>query len=215
MLMARADLAGAQQGLDGAQRLLQVHAGVVAVQVVQVQVVGAEPAQAGLARALDPAARVTRAVAPLTHGVAELAGQHPVLARAAAQQFAEHRLALAEGVDVRGVDEVDAVIARVRQDLARLGGGGLVGEHHGAQAQGGHFERAAAEAAVLHSGLRGHGGTGRKGPCCNAGRRAACGVRHSRREHLRLAAARARARGLRGRREAQRRGRRASARFVD
>jgi hypothetical protein len=144
-----ADLAGPQQGIDRTQRLLQVHAIEVAVQVVDVDVVGTQPREAGVAFAQHPDARIARFVGPFGHLVADLGGQDPVVARAL-EQLADHRLRLAQRVGVGGVDEVHAVLSRVGGDAARLGQVGLVGEHHRAQAQRRDPERALAERAVLH-----------------------------------------------------------------
>ena len=75
-----ADLAVAQQRLNGPQRLLEVHAIEVAVQVVDVDMVGIEPLQAGLTGAQHPGTRVARLVDPLGHRIAELGRQDPVMA---------------------------------------------------------------------------------------------------------------------------------------
>jgi hypothetical protein len=63
----------------------------------------------------------------------------------ALEQAADHRLRGAARVHVGGVDEVHAVLARVGDDARGLGKLGLVAEHHRAQAQRGHLERALAQ----------------------------------------------------------------------
>ncbi|MNT08093.1 hypothetical protein D3C72_1428220 [compost metagenome] len=161
-----ADLAAAHQVAHRADRLFQVLAGVVAVQVKDVDMVGREPVQAVLDRARDPHARVMRVVGRGLHGVAELGRQHPVVA-AGAQQPADHLLRRALGVDVGGIDEIHAVVTRAGNDAGGLGLVGLVGKHHGAQAQRRDAQVAGAEAAVGHGGIW-HGGS--FGGC---GRRAA------------------------------------------
>ena len=153
-----ADLAGAQQRVHGAQRLFQVHAVVIAVQVVDVEVVGAQAPQAVLAGALDPAPRVVRLVGLGAHAVAQFAGQHPVAARAVLEQLTQQAFTATHRVDIGRIDEVHAVFAGVGQDIARLGQVGLVGKHHGAQAQGRDFQRALAQRTVLHGRHGVHGG---------------------------------------------------------
>jgi len=63
---------------------------------------------------------------------------------------ANHDFRIAVVIGIRGVDEVDAGLARFRDDPRR---GRLVGrsaEHHGAQADRRDLQAAAAEVAVLH-----------------------------------------------------------------
>ena len=144
-----ADLARAQQRLDGEQRLLQVHVLVVAVQVDDVHVVGLQAREAGLHLAQHPGARVAALVHAVGHLVAQLGRQHPVVALAL-EQPAQHGLGRALGVHVARVHVVHAVLARMGDDGRGLGLVRLVAEHHGAQAQGGDLELALAEEAVLH-----------------------------------------------------------------
>ncbi|MNM76661.1 hypothetical protein D3C81_884910 [compost metagenome] len=144
-----ADLAGADQVAHGAHRLLEVGAGEVAVQVEDVHIVGSQPAQAVFHLAQDPRARIVRLVRTAAHRVAELGGEHPVVA-VGNQQAAHHLLGAALAVDIGGVDEIDAVVTGAGHDAGGLGLVGLVREHHGAQAQGGNVQVAGAEAAVLH-----------------------------------------------------------------
>ena len=156
-----ADLAGAQQRVDRAQRLFQVHAVVVAVQVVDIDVVGGQPLQAGLAGPHHPGARIPPFVWPVRHLVADLGGQHPVVA-GGADRLADHRLGGAVGVDIGGVDEVDTRAMGMVDDALGLGGIGLVTEHHRAQAQAGHFQRALAQVSVMHAVSR-RTGNGERG----------------------------------------------------
>jgi len=80
-----ADLAAAQGVAECTQRLLQVHARVVSVQVVDVDVVGVQTAQAVLERSHHPRPRVVAVVGRCTHRVAELGGQHPLPLRSGHQ----------------------------------------------------------------------------------------------------------------------------------
>ncbi len=130
-----AQLAGADQVAQRPQRFFQVFLVVVAVQVQDVQEIRAQPRQALLHAADQPLARIVRLVRALAHHVADLAGQHPVVALPL-QQLAHHLLGPAVVVDVGGVDEIQAVVARGSDDARGLVIGRLLAEHHGAQAQG-------------------------------------------------------------------------------
>jgi hypothetical protein len=74
--------------------------------------------------------RLVRALADL---VADLAGQHPVVALPF-QQLTHDFFRAAAVVDVGGVDEIQAVVARRRDDARGFLVGRLFPEHHGAQA---------------------------------------------------------------------------------
>ena len=134
-----ANLARLQHGLQRTQRLLQVHAVVVQVQVQNIDVVGLQPRQRGRNVTQHPAARVVALVDPLRHLVAQLGGQHPVMALAL-EQRTHHGLRGAFGVNVCGIDVIDAVGMGIGHDGLRLGLRRLVAKHHGAQAQGGHLQ---------------------------------------------------------------------------
>ena len=107
-----AHLALGDQLTQRVQRLLDRGLRVRGVQLVQVQVVGAQAAERGGHGAPDvgPAA-LGPGGGPVAHVhllVAELGGQHDLVA-AAAQQLAEHLLGTAAvAVDVRGVEQGDA-----------------------------------------------------------------------------------------------------------
>ncbi len=90
------------------------------VQLVEVDVVGAEPGQA----VLDGRAHVGGATPPLVTlvGCAELGGQHDLVAPRP-ERGAEVRLALGAAVDVGGVEEGDAGIERGADDGSGLGCG--------------------------------------------------------------------------------------------
>ena len=88
-------------------------------------------------------------VHPLGHLVAELGGKNPVVPMGFDER-PEHGFRRARGVHIGGIEEVDAVLVRMRDDSLRLPLFGLVTEHHGAQAQGGDLEIAAAKISVLH-----------------------------------------------------------------
>src|SRR5439155_2404042 len=115
----------------------------------------AEPAQGVLDRLDDPAPRgaapVGVAVVADRHG--ELGGGNPVVA-AAFERLADDLFGLAGGVDVGGVDEVDAGVERGVDDADRLVVVGLApgAEHHGAEAQLADRDAGASQRTVVHGG---------------------------------------------------------------
>ena len=131
------DLALAHQVGEGAERLVDVGVRVGAVDLVEVDVVGAQAAQAVLDLADDPAARVAAHVRVVAHRRVDLGGQHHVVAPAG-QRLADDLLGLAGRVDVGGVDEVDPRVERAVDDPDRVVVVGVapVAEHHRAEAQG-------------------------------------------------------------------------------
>ena len=82
------------------------------VDLVEVDVVGAQPAQAVLALGHDPAPRVALRVGVLAHGAVHLGGQDDLVPLDLGQRLADDLLGLAERVDVGGVDEVDPRVER-------------------------------------------------------------------------------------------------------
>jgi len=153
-----ADLALTLQVGQCGEGLVVVGARVGAVHLVQVDPVGLQPLQTVLDLLHDPAsgvAALVRVAAGLphshVHGAVELGRQDDAVA-AAAQRLADDRLRLALGVDVGGVDEVDAGVQRLVDDRGR---GVVVGlapgaEHHGAEAERADEHPGVAEVAVLH-----------------------------------------------------------------
>ena len=129
--------------------------------LVEVDIVGAEPLQARLDRVHDVAARRAAVVGALADGAEGLGGEHEVGARAAGigQRPAGDLLRQAFGIDVGGVDEVDAGVERAGDDAV---GGRLVevadmgpdaaatAEGHGAEADFGYEQARTAEGLVAH-----------------------------------------------------------------
>ena len=144
-----AHLALPDQFAHRAHGLVQRRRMVFLMQIIDVDIVGAEPLQAFVGRLQHPAPRQPAAVGIVAHGVGELGGEHPVVP-AVGNRAADHLLGIAAIIGVRGVDEIDAGLARLRDDPRR---GRLVGrpaEHHGAQADRRDLQAAAAELTVLH-----------------------------------------------------------------
>ena len=134
-------------------RLVVVGSGIGTVHLVQIDPIGLEPLQAVLDLLHDPAPRVAAVVrvAGLTHRyvhrTVELRGQDDVVTAATSQGFADDDLGLALGVDVGGVDEVDAFVERPVDDSHRRVVIAFTepAEHHGAEAQGAHAHSGVAE----------------------------------------------------------------------
>ena len=106
-----ADLARTHEIGERAERLVVIGVVVEAVDLVEVDPVGAEPAQAGLALLDDPAARVAALVRAFAHRPVHLRREHDLVA-ASFERLGDDLLRLAARVDVRGVDEVDPGVER-------------------------------------------------------------------------------------------------------
>ncbi|MNJ51255.1 hypothetical protein D3C77_465550 [compost metagenome] len=144
------NLALAQQIAHGGDGNLQRRVVVFAVQVIDIQVVGAQAGQAGLDGIEDMLAVQARAVRDTLGGTeADLAGQHPVMA-VARDRLTDDFLAVPGVVDIGGVDEVDALVPGLVDDQQGIFGAGLFAEHHAAQGQGGYLQAAAAQWTVDH-----------------------------------------------------------------
>ncbi len=98
---------------DIVQRLAGLFDGrvlVEAMDLVEVDVIDAEALEAGVDGGHDVLAREAAVVGRVAHGVEDLGGNHQLFAAGLelAQQLAGDALALAERVDVGGIEEVDA-----------------------------------------------------------------------------------------------------------
>ena len=126
------------------------------VHLVEVDVIGLQAAQAGVARVADVARREAAVVGPLGHRAVDLRREHDLLAPASAlrEPAADDRLGrartLVAAVAVGGVEEVDAVLERAVHDDARVGLARQRPEVHGAETQLAHPQRGTSESAVLH-----------------------------------------------------------------
>jgi hypothetical protein len=153
----------AHEVVERAQGLLDRGDRVVGVDLVEVDVVGLQPAQAGLHRIHDVAARGAAVVGPRAHVAIDLGGDDHVLSAYAQvlQALAQQLLGLAEGVDVGCVDEVDPGPQRAADDVVhrllaeradRLPHAllGRAAEGHGPEADLGDEEAGAAELVVAH-----------------------------------------------------------------
>ena len=115
----------------------------------QVDAVGPQPLEAGLQSPDQVEARNTLGVGIRADLHARLGGQNDLVAHVC-QRFAENRLAPAFGIDIRGVNEVDAGFDRPAGDADRFIVVAFAAEHHGAQAEARDFEIGVAQQRVLH-----------------------------------------------------------------
>ncbi|MNE33098.1 hypothetical protein D3C81_1135660 [compost metagenome] len=144
------DFALADQVANGGNAHFQRGVVVFAVQVVDVQVIGAQARQAGLDRIEDVLAAQTAAVGhAVSRTKADLGRQHPFMA-VAGNRFADDLFTAPGAVHVCGVNEVDALVPGFVDDMQGIFGAGGLAEHHAAQGQGGHLQAAAAQWTVDH-----------------------------------------------------------------
>src|ERR1019366_5330434 len=137
--------------------------------LVQVDVVGPQAPQRGVARAPDVERGKPVLIGPVTHRPVQLGSQHSALAAPAARREpvaddlfgpARMRLVVARdlarraeraAVPIRGVEEVDAKIVRPVHDRVRVRGRGQGTDVHRAQAQAADAETGTAKMRVLHA----------------------------------------------------------------
>src|ERR1700733_8645450 len=104
-----ADLAGVDEGIEGVEGLLNRREGVEAVHVVDVDVVGAEALEAGVALLENVLARGARVIGPLAHWEKRLRRDEPSIAFAL-ERLAEDLLGQTIGIAIGDVEKVDAGI---------------------------------------------------------------------------------------------------------
>ena len=122
---------------------------------LEIYVIGAQPAQAGLALGNYPSARIALPVAALAHLAVELRGQDHVLAPLLtdrAKEIAHDFFRLTGGINVGSINEIDARVEGTLNYAVALFVVGVPpsAEHHGAQAQGTDLDSGATESAVFH-----------------------------------------------------------------
>ena len=136
---------------EGPERLVEVDGGVGPVGLVQVDVVGVQPAQAVLDLLHDPPPRRTPLVGVVAHGRHELGGQHHAVAPPL-ERLADDLLGLARRVHVGRVNEVDARIEGGVDDADAVVVVAVAPcpEHHGSQAVPAHLDPGRAQGRALH-----------------------------------------------------------------
>jgi hypothetical protein len=137
---------------ERAERLIDIDGLVRSVDLVQIDVVRAQSAQAVLALGNDPAARVPLRVGIIAHGCMDLGGQHHSRSLHGCQRLAHDDLGLAGRIDVSGVDEVDAGIEGTVDDPDGVFVIGIapLPEHHRPEAERADLDTGSTECADLH-----------------------------------------------------------------
>jgi hypothetical protein len=148
------------------QRAKSRHVTLGPVDLVEVDHIGLQPAQAAFARGNDVRGGHALVLAHPGHAAGRprhLGGQHQLFAgawillepvaddgfgRAAGLGLGRHR------VHLRGVDEIHAALQRAAEDGMRIGFVDLFTEGHGAKADGGDVQVAGAELDCLHRGKK-------------------------------------------------------------
>ena len=155
-----AHLAGPYEIFERAQRLVQRRHLVHAVDLIEIDVIEAEAAQAGVNLVHDVHAREAHAIGLRTHAHAHFGSDHQIFARQPElrERFPDDLLGLAFGIDIGRIDEIDAGVER-GLDL-RLGFGhpetpddfpaSLAAVGHGAQTDLGHEQAGAAQQTITH-----------------------------------------------------------------
>ena len=120
------------------------------MELVQVDVIGSQASQRRFARPHDVPSRCAPVVAVGPGRQSDLRRQHDVVAAAGAcEHLTDDAFALAAGVDVRGVDEVDARVERGEQQLLGRLVVGRAAEVHRPQAQRGHLHAGSSQRSSL------------------------------------------------------------------
>ena len=148
-----ADLAEANEVAHGTHRLLEGCVVILLVQIVDVQVIGAEPFQARIGRLHHPFAREAALVHPLAHRVGELGRQDPLVPLCGDASTGD-LLGTALVIGIGRVDEIHAGIAGASDDPHRCRLVGRPAEHHGAEAERRYLQSAPAELAIFQVSLR-------------------------------------------------------------
>ena len=144
-------------------RLLERRRLVVAVALVEIDVVGLQAEQRGIDLLQD--LRPRQPTVAVAHREVELRGEHVRVARPGAEHLAEELLRRAATVDVRGVDEVDPELEGAIDAGDRPVALDATAERQpGAERDLGDVEVARAEAAVLHRRRRSDRLSGRSTP---------------------------------------------------
>ncbi len=163
---ARADVAGfagSHDVVERGKRFFDRRFVIPAVDLVEVDVIGAEAAEAVIDFGEDCFAREAGAVDIGPHAAVDLRGEDDRVARGHfLEQLADDLFAGAVGVDVGGVEEIDAGVERLFDEGPsfffgqRPRVGAAVGQAvaHAAEADSGDFEATVAEAGVLHGRMR-------------------------------------------------------------
>src|SRR6266404_3526892 len=155
------DLSLLHQGVESAERLFDRGHGIVAMDLVQVDMVGLQTAETGLHTVHNVAARSADVTPPTADAAIHLRRDHDILPRdvKVLQGLSENLLALALRVIVGRIKEVDAAVNRSLDQFISLGlahgADGLedpsaVPECHGSEAESRNQETRIAKRCVFH-----------------------------------------------------------------
>jgi len=149
-----ADLAGPDETVERAQRLLQRGVRVERVRLVEVDRVNAEPGQRGLERPGEVPSGQPDAVRVGSHRETSLGGEHDgfgEVSRSVVEPTADDLLRDAGRVDIGSVDQGAAGLDETVQLRVRFGFVGFGAEGHGAERERQHHTAAVAKGSVVHS----------------------------------------------------------------
>ena len=139
-----ADFAVSDERVEGVEGLLDRREAVPFVHLVQVDVVGAQAPQAGLASPDEVLAREPGVVRPGAHGETRLGGDQGI-APPALEDLAHDLLRAAVRIDVGRVDQVDPGLEGLVDQGTRLAGGHAPDGSAGSGVPEGHVPRASTE----------------------------------------------------------------------
>ncbi len=152
-----ADLARPHQAVEGIGGFFDRRFGVEAVQHKQIEVIRPQPLQRGVDAVQQVLARQPPAVRLRVHRKVGLGGDHHVFtAGERLQRAAENALAFSAGVNVGGIEKIDARFQRLADKGARFiffqhpGPPGRIAVGHATQAEAGHLQAAVAKPNVVH-----------------------------------------------------------------
>ncbi len=148
-----ADLAVADKIAHRRHRGLERRVVVLLVEVIDIDVIGAEALEARIARLDDPFARQAALVRSVAHCIGQLGGKDPAIALLG-DRGADDLFGAAVVIGVGGIDEIDPGVARLGDDAIARRRVGAPAEHHRAEADRRDLEPGAPEQAVIHGVLR-------------------------------------------------------------
>ncbi len=148
-----AHLAGSHKIIERQESLADLGVIVIAVDLVEVDVIGAKPAQTVLDLARDPATRSALHVRIVAERQSELRRQNDILA-ATFDGLPDNLFGFAERIDIRGIEKIDARIDGAADDADRVFVVGVAhrAEHHGAESKLAHRPARSAEYPSSHFG---------------------------------------------------------------
>jgi hypothetical protein len=136
----------------GAHGLRQWRRVIFPVEIVDIDPIRAEAAQAGLRGLHDAAAREAALVGALSGRIRDLRGEHPMGAMRA-DRAPRDLLGPAFVVDIGGINEVHAGLTGLRDDAGRKSFVRRAAEHHRSEADRRDLKAGTAQIAVVHAKL--------------------------------------------------------------